>query len=193
MSKKIIHVAFFAIILAGFSTLSSCKKGENDPFLSLSSRKARISGEWKLNAGELSQISTGTGFSFTFTETYTSSTYTNPLGITTPYSETLTIDKNGTYEVTIMDDGDTYTIKGVWFFAGKVKDLDLKNKEAIVMVVQELSEPGYFETYNGLYGGDVMMIDQLKSKEIIFKGSTTYTDDSGDVTVSTYDRTFVQQ
>ena len=193
MSKKFIHVAFLAMILAGFSTLSSCKKGENDPFLSLSSRKARISGEWKLTAGELTQVSVSSGFSFSFSETYTASTYTNSLGITTPYTETLTIDKNGTYELVIVDDGDTYTMIGVWFFAGKVKDLDLKNKEAIVMVAQEWSEPGYFENYHGLLDGDVMMIDQLKNKEMIFKGSTSHTDDSGDSDTNTYDKTYEKQ
>ena len=32
----------------------SCKKGENDPFMSLSSRKARFAGTWDMTAYEYS-------------------------------------------------------------------------------------------------------------------------------------------
>ena len=42
-------------------TILACKKGENDPFLSLSSRKARLAGEWKLTKmDELNVSNNGT-------------------------------------------------------------------------------------------------------------------------------------
>lgn len=192
MSKKLYNLAFIAIAIVGLTTMSSCKKGENDPFLSLKSRKARITGEWKLTGGSSTNTYTSGGISGSGATTYTSSSYTTSSGGTYMYTEMMTIEKDGTYEVVITDDGETYTVKGVWFFSGKIKDLDLKNKEAIVMVSQEYSEPGYFETYNGLYGGDVMIIDQLKNKEVVFKG-TYSSSGTGYTSNSTYERTFEKQ
>ena len=34
------------LILALVAAFTSCKKGENDPFLSLKSRKGRLAGDW---------------------------------------------------------------------------------------------------------------------------------------------------
>lgn len=192
MNKKLYNLAFIAFAIVGLTAMSSCKKGENDPFLSLKSRKARISGEWKLIDGTSTNTYTSAGLTTTSSTNYTSSSYTTSQGNTYTYSEKMTIEKDGTYEVVVTDDGDTYTVKGVWFFSGKIKDLDLKNKEAIVMVSQEYSEPGYFENYNGLYGGDVMIIDQLKNKEVVFKGKYDYTG-NGTTSNSTYERTFEKQ
>lgn len=192
MSKKLYNLAFIAIAIIGLTTVSSCKKGENDPFLSLKSRKSRISGEWKLVEGTSTSTSTFGGITNSSTTTFTSTSYSESGGNTFAYTEKMTIVKDGTYEVQIMDDGDSFTVKGVWFFSGKIKDLDLKNKEAIVMVAQEFSEVGYVETYNGLYGGDVMIIDQLKNKEVIFKGGYT-SSGTGFTNSSTYERTFEKQ
>lgn len=194
MSKKIFYFAFVAFAIAGMSTMTtSCKKGENDPGLSLRSRMARVTGEWKLEEGTRTSSNTFGGATVTSTTTYTNSSYTTSNGFTSQYTEKLTIEKDGTYEVVVTDDGDTYTITGVWFFSGKIKDLDLKNKEAIMFTPQTYSEPGYSETYEGLYGGgDVMIIDQLKNKEIIFKGAYSYTG-SGSSSSTTYDRTFLKQ
>ena len=192
MRKKLINFVFVGIAIAGLSTVSSCKKGENDPFLSLKSRTSRITGEWKLTEGTYTSTSTFSGSTFNYTSIYTETTCTSN-GNTTPYSETLTIEKDGTYVVDFIDDGDYYSVSGNWFFAGKIKDLDLKNKEAIVLAPQQYSEPGYVETYNGLYGGEVLIIDQLKNKEIIFKGEYSYNDNSGFSDRSTYDRTFEKQ
>ena len=44
-------VALF--ILATF-ILVGCKKGENDPLISLKTRKSRLSGEWKMSFAEYS-------------------------------------------------------------------------------------------------------------------------------------------
>ena len=189
MSKKIFYFAFVAIAIAGMSTMTtSCKKGENDPGLSLKSRMARITGEWELTEGTNTNTNASGGVSFTSTTTYNGSTATTSTGGSFQYTETLTMEKDGTYEVAIMDDGDSYTITGVWFFAGKIKDLDLKNKEAVMFTPQTYSEVGYSETYNGLYGGgDIMIIDQLKNKEIIFKGAYSYSGGGGSTSSSTYD------
>lgn len=192
MRMKLLNFVFVGIAIAGLTTLSSCKKGENDPFLSLKSRKARVTGEWKLTEGTRSSTNTSFGITNSTTTTYTGSTVSYN-GNAFSYSETLTIDKEGTYEVVIIEDGEAYTERGNWFFAGKIKDLDLKKKEAIMFVAQSYSSGGQTETYDGLYGGDVMMIDQLKNKEIIFKGSFSFNNNNGSTSSSTYDRTFEKQ
>lgn len=192
MTKKLIYFAFAVIAIVGVSTVTSCKKGENDPSLSLRSRKARITGEWKLAEGTYTNLNSSGGISTSSTTTYTGSTCSSN-GNTYAYSETLTIDKDGTYEIAVVEDTDVYTISGVWFFAGKVKDLDLKKKEAVVFNTQQYIEPGFSETYSGLYGGEVLIIDQLKNKEIIFKGEHSYIGSSGFSYSSTYDRTFEKQ
>lgn len=192
MRKKLINFVFVGIAIAGLSAITGCKKGENDPFLSLRSRKARITGEWKLSEGTSTNTSIFGGVSNTSTTIYTGTTCSSN-GSTYQYSETFTIEKDGTYKVDIIDDGYAYSISGNWFFAGKIKDIDLKNKEAIMLVAQEYNEPGYTETYNGLYGGEVLIMDQLKNKEVIFKGEFSYTGGLGSSNSSTYDRTFEKQ
>lgn len=192
MRIKLMNFVFVGIAIAGLTTISSCKKGENDPFLSLKSRKARITGEWQLTEGTRTSSSTAFGITTTNTATYTGSSVSYD-GTSYSYTEKLTIAKDGTYEVAIVQDGDAYTEKGNWFFAGKIKDFDLKNKEAIMFVAQQYSSGGQIETYDGLYSGDVMIIDQLKNKEIIFKGSFSYNGNNGSTSNSSYDRTFEKQ
>lgn len=189
MTKKIISFVFSALVVVGLTTtFTGCKKGENDPFLSLKSRKARISGEWKLVSGsETSTYSSG-GVSGSSSATYTETSYINN-GTAYPYSETMTIDKDGTYKIEVTYDGDFYTITGNWFFAGAVKDLDLKNKEAVVFATGQYSEPGYSETYDGFLFGETYIIDQLKNKELVFKGEYSNSG-NGYTSTDTYERIF---
>lgn len=44
-----IKLLLIFVILTG-TILPSCRKGEGDPFLTLRSRKARITGEWKMDS-----------------------------------------------------------------------------------------------------------------------------------------------
>lgn len=189
MTKKNISFVLSMLIVLGVSTtFTGCKKGENDPFLSLKSRKARISGEWTLVSGSETSTYNSGGVASSSSTTYTETSYIAN-GTSYPYSEKMTIDKDGTYEIEVISDGDFYTITGNWFFAGAIKDLDLKNKEAIVFSTQNYSEPGYSETYNGFYAGEVYIIDQLKNKELVFKGEYTSTG-SGFTSTNKYERIF---
>lgn len=42
--------SFFYLTLGFFFIITSCRKGDEDPFLSLSTRKARITGEWEMTS-----------------------------------------------------------------------------------------------------------------------------------------------
>jgi hypothetical protein len=182
MIKKLIYIAFTLTVIALVSSLTGCKKGDNDPFLSLRSRTARVTGEWKLKEGVVTYESNFGGSLTSETTVYTETTITTN-GASDSYIETLTINKDGTYTMSIIEDGDDLTVSGVWFFAGKIKDLDLKNKESIILTPQEYSEPGGAVTinglhqFNGLHHSDALIIDRLANDELIFKGD--YNHDTG--------------
>ncbi len=188
MSKKIFNYAFLTLTIIVMSSITGCKKGENDPALSLRTRKARISGEWKLSKGTESFTFNNGGTSGSSTTTYTNATVSTD-GNTSSYTETFTIEKDGTFETVIVADGETFTTTGNWFFAGKIKDLDLKKKEAIVLNTLTESGLGYSSTTTGLLDGGVLIIDQLKNKEIVFKGSYS-SSGSGSSSTSNYERTY---
>lgn len=46
--KKYLSIILLISVVLGTFTLNSCKKGPNDPFLSLRSRKARMVGDWTI-------------------------------------------------------------------------------------------------------------------------------------------------
>lgn len=192
MKNRFLKVPFALIAVLVLTTITGCKKGENDPFLSLKSRKARISGEWKLSEGTVANTSSDNGTTDSQITTYTGTSASFD-GDIVAYTETLTIDKDGTFEVKIVQDGDPYTVRGNWFFSGKSKDADLKKKEAIIFSETEYISTSGVSKYTGLYGDQLLMIDQLKNKEIIFKGKITYQSSNGSSGTYTYDRTFEKQ
>jgi hypothetical protein len=91
--KKLTQSVLAILVVA--SSITACKKGEDDPFLSLRSRDARLMGEWKLTAiaGKTTATSSGTE--------------TNLLGTST-VTENLTIDEN--YNGTVLETKVTYSI-----------------------------------------------------------------------------------
>ena len=178
--KKIIIVGIGIIALS--VNLISCKKGENDPFLSLSTRKARLVGEWTL-----------TKIEGTYSDIYPADTPNNETSTTT-YSNGLetvtTVDGSGstsvstdTYTVTYSFTKDRkYTItttklatveveEGDWLFMGKNKTDKIKNKEGIYLIKSKSSSTTNgtttTETFTGTSVGTPILIDQLKGKEIV--------------------------
>ena len=167
------------ILVVVLMALPACKKGKDDPGISLRSRKARLSGEWKLTAG----TTTSTGGSSTTTDVYNGSTCTETQGtnsVTFAYTEKITFDKKGTFEYDLVSGTDIMTVKGSWFFGGKAKDLDLKKKESVVlMITSEVETSGGTTTTETLTGSDIQSvtwnIDELKNKEMIVIYDGTYT------------------
>lgn len=152
-------LAFLAVGL--LAATPSCKKGENDSFLSLKSRKARISGDWVISGYDYTRTytqadgdtgsNTGvmSGDVITYTNTFTSggttttSTSTNTVNEAT-YSFTkegdFTAVWNSTSVSTSTNSGFTTTNTtvytstktGDWSFIGKQKKT-YKNKERLVL------------------------------------------------------------
>jgi hypothetical protein len=193
MTKRLIYFTFAISVIIGGTAIASCKKGENDPFLSLRSRRARITGEWKLKEGvETSQSNFG-GTQESETINYTETTITTN-GTSVSYTETLSIKEDGTFSMAVTENGESFTISGNWFFAGKIKDLDLKNKEAIILSTQESNEIGVTQSISGLLKGEPLIIDRLANDELIFKSEFSHDTGLGLYgSSSTFEKTFVKQ
>lgn len=147
MNRKNVSIAI--IFLIGILTFNSCKKGENDPFISLRSRDARITGEWKLTGfsqtnvqyNPYSQTTTTTtqtlnGTNLTVTSGSSSETYV--------YSYEMTIEKDGAFSMVEIADGDKKEETGNWFWLNSGKD----------------------KTYISL-GSNQFYVDQLKNSELV--------------------------
>jgi hypothetical protein len=203
--KKLIVLSLAAIAL--MANLSSCKKGENDPFLSLKSRKARVVGEWTVTMEEgtnqdISKISFGgvtvttttnetstyNGTLFTSTSVTTSSAGGNPLENTynDVYTQSYTFEKDGSFSLETVYTGQNYTekIEGTWAFVGKSKTAELKNKEAIALSITKYSDidNGVTTAYSatGFDDSIIIAIDRLKNKEMVFIQESTYSEPNGD-------------
>ncbi|NBV14392.1 MAG: hypothetical protein EBS07_10040 [Sphingobacteriia bacterium] len=196
MKKLIQTLALAAVVVVSGASFTACKKGENDPALSLKSRKGRLTGEWKLTKGTY----TSTSGSSTATRNYDGTSFTESSGgssITGTFAWTLTIDKEGTYEFKQSETSggttSTTTEKGRWSFLGK--NGEVKNKEAILMSRTSTSYSSGTSTstttISGFYDETVFMIDQLKNKEMILKGKSSYTNGSYTET-NEYSLTFKQ-
>ncbi len=176
----IIAIIGIAVMLPA---LQSCKKGENDPAISLKSRTARLSGEWTVSKASI--ISTSGGV--TTTTTYNGSTVTitysdGSTGSTGTFTWTFSIDKNGTYTEEISE---TYTgitesrkTEGAWNWADGNKDAEIKAKEMVLFHQTKNTYTSGSSTTVYSYTGlnyDGWMVDKLSSKEVVLKYKNVYT------------------
>jgi hypothetical protein len=148
-----LKTTFFLLI--GATLIKACKKGDEDPFFTLASRKARISGDWKMtsiqsnneysnNAGfESSNSISATEESIVETYTLITDSYVNTSAVS-DYS--FTINRDGTWASkkdltsTLVRDAGTETgtttthsittQTGLWAFVYKTQG-EYKNKERV--------------------------------------------------------------
>ena len=179
--KKTTLIFLSAILLTG--TFVACKKGDNDPFLSLRSRKDRLSGLWTVKEETVNEVITIPGSTTTNNVVYDgqmaiSSSVTVASGVSTTtidtskYSVSLEIKKTGNYEKKIVNANllDIEVYSGTWMFLGKSKIDKLKKKEAILITTSKavISDGAVSNSY--VYAdlnGKTIVIDQLKNKEMI--------------------------
>lgn len=184
MKRKNFFVAM--LLLTGFIlSFNSCKKGENDPSISLKSRDARITAKWKLTKIEATGVHTwGTTTSTTttaydgtiYTQTNTGSPSTSATG-----SYEMTIDKQGqvSWSENYTESGGDADIKsgeGQWGWMNSDK-----NKEFIWI------DGGY-----NLFEGGMFYVDRLASKELILHYTYKYVNNGN---TNSYDKkyTFTKQ
>lgn len=164
---------FLSLVFTGVF-FSSCKKGDNDPFLSTRSRKARMVGSWKLHSGS-------TFYSYPFQgdvkETYTNSQIMyDSAGVkkVNAFTWDITFENEGSFTSVIQETApggimETETIKGRWQFVMNNKKDDLKNREAIILTVKDysISSGGVLSGYKTInpISGSIWRLDQLSHHE----------------------------
>ncbi len=162
----------FLLVMLSIIVIPSCKKGEDDPFISFRSRDARITAKWKLVNYE--NQSNYDGSSTTRVLNGSILTVTNSGGsYSYSYSEELEINSDGTYKITTIQDGDISTTTSIWYWLNGTQ-----NKTSI-----GLSEEGEF------------IIDRLSHNELILRNERNssyvidgYTYNSSSRSVQTYER-----
>jgi hypothetical protein len=189
--KKVLLITTVGILVV--SIFQSCKKGDNDPLISLKSRKTRLVGEWVLASGQ-QDIVYGDGSTRTYTYNGSTRVETSSTPETIEYSQNVTINKDETYQWVEHYDSGIITREGYWYFGRKSKELDLKNKEIVCFTIKS-SANSSGESYEFI-GNEIInnvitwQLDQLKSKQIIVLIEGTRTSSSG---TSTYNGTMTYE
>ena len=204
--KKITSLLILTTVMMTLM-LSGCKKGENDPFFSLKSRTGRLSQEWTLSEENITTVSKSSwsGTTYTTTRTYsydgtneTVTTTTSSGGNSTTNTSTYTysliysFDKDGTYTITEIVDGEKTVTEGTWMWVEGNKDIDLKNKEAIMLTVTKITySDGEVTTYTGVsYLHGVILLDELSGDRLVMKYDYSNVDSDGDTYTKTGTKTF---
>jgi hypothetical protein len=131
-SYRIFSVCFVSMLL-----ILGCKKGEEDPTLSLRTRKERFAGDWNLTRGFVSSTSKNSVVNTSYTASaYTTTTSLNPdLVINGSYTKTLSINKEGTFIEETYKDNQYTKDQGYWTFLSGNDIEKLKNKEAVLFKI----------------------------------------------------------
>lgn len=169
MKKTFIY--FFAVLIC--MQITSCKKGEDDPQVSLKSRKARLERAWKLTEGTMtlgirfSDKTTVEGIRYIFTkDKFTRDDVGRGAHFEGPFNLDLNIEKNREFGFDQTIDGKRIKAMGSWNFMKKSKDH--KNKEAIFVSLNTISGfSAYFFTFNKSLGAFQYRIKELKNKKLV--------------------------
>ncbi|TAE87024.1 MAG: hypothetical protein EAY81_04735 [Bacteroidetes bacterium] len=180
----------FILLLTIVSTSGCLKKGEDDPFISFRTRKARVAGKWKVTSYKFTEVYTSSinpssnytdvltsdGFNYTLVSTENGSS-SSKSGIRTEKWE---FEKNGDYKSTLVFDGVLFDSKGTWNFTGGIGDK--KNKSQIAFVRETYTSTNGLNTYTGSNIDQVYDIKELRDKRMVWtyqytaKNSNTYID-----------------
>jgi archaellum component FlaF (FlaF/FlaG flagellin family) len=178
MKRKIY---FLALILISGIIFDSCKRGEEDPFISLRSRDNRITADWQLKTYDKVTSSTNDGITTTTTYSYDGTTLTkvrvNDQGTTTDtysFSYELNIIQDGSYVSTVVDNGDKTQTTSNWWWSNTTE-----NKAGIVM------------EYDGTYLIERLAFDELTLSADEFETNTQ--DGITDSTRTTFLMTFIKK
>lgn len=172
MKKTVMYTLALMVVM---STMQSCKKGDEDPGLSLRSRKARLTGEWVVSSYESKQYEDGV---LDYSQILEGANLKGIDGDLVTFSQDFTFDKDGTYASTQIEDGITTTYKGNWAFLGKSKAAELKKKEAILLDETSSSNLTYNSTHSNFASGYAIAYElvKLSNKEVIMKYNIAYKD-----------------
>ena len=176
------------IVILALPLLESCKKGEEDPWFSIYSRKHRLCLDWKILTYRKDIHTNDSIVTYTFDGTNnTYRKYKSNYVYTSPGTMRIIFSKNGNYEWSQTITTDTsnyiYTEKGLWYFSGGGKESDTRSKELIALQKTEqtesFSDGGVNSTLSYMGSGDlttsIYRLKKLASDEMIIENETTST------------------
>jgi hypothetical protein len=164
--------ALFAVLLvAALTTLFvSCKKGDDDPFISFRTRKARVVNSWtckKMTAQYSYKDNSGAdviGLSYSGADMVITDSNAGSTDFM-PYSLKLQFEKDGKFSAYEQLDSDVNMCEGTWNFNGKIGED--KNKESITINITK-STLGNDEGLFMIAGTTVTYkIKELRNKKMI--------------------------
>lgn len=187
-NKMLICLSLFVAI-----TISGCfKKADDDPLISLRSRKARVDGEWKVASATQTEIYTASGSGGSYTKVYTGTgnTYTfvsTVNGVSTKETGVVTqeweFDKEGTYKTSDNTDGVITTTEGRWNFTSSIGET--KNKSQIALSKETETNGASQDVYTGNYVDEVYDIKELRNDKMVLYSHRTVKDANGTSDIET--------
>lgn len=199
---------FSTLLLITFITafLSGClKKGEDDPAISLRSRKARVVGKWKIKSGtynsKTDQSYVGAGINllnviYKDHSRISTSTVIDALGsISTNTNETylnytLEFKKNGDFISKMLFDYDSFAMKGTWNFTSGIGKN--KNKDQIVIHIISTEGGTSVNEYTGNRTDYTYHLKELRNSKIVLVSEYSGSDNSGYSFTSSSELAFIQ-
>ena len=171
---KISLFKYGILIISSISVLmsSSCKKGEEDPAITLLSRKARLAGDWKLKSGELhltKKLANGnsTEYNYNFDPGhYILDSSRSSSSLKGKFDLSISFTRKGIMNLNQTMDNENFTSEGTWDFAGKIGKY--KNKEFISLQLKDMV--GYSNRLDFFNKSVIQFnyrIKELRNKEII--------------------------
>ncbi len=172
--KNLKYLIFAAVILL---TVSSCRKGEDDPLFSIHSRKARLTKEWVIKQGNYTTTYIDGDFSnsLDYEITEDSITYDASYGyMTMAYSEYITFNDE---TFTIKSEQDyfglgimTITYSGKWSFMSSGNEY--ANKERVELIIETMETDYLGQTTTESFSDKdpvyILFITRLSKDELNF-------------------------
>lgn len=188
------NLILMMVLVGIMGVLPGCKKGEEDPFISLLSRKGRICGDWVMNEGTTEYGTPVVEEIDYYSEGNKLTIQANQGNISGNYTWKFEINKDGSYRIYQRIDlpyNSPYTVDetGYWYFLSRNSNSGKKNKECIAFqpAIKEVDLIVYEYTASD---PTIYEIVRLSNKQIKLKGVRTYkkTDDVS-VTEINYEET----
>lgn len=174
---------------------SECKKGEEDPSISLRTRKNRLTGDWRLIKGSASYTTDGYNESYTFdgSSFVLFQSYSFPYYYYGKYSLNLKIEKDGSFTFNENHASVILEASGEWNFNTGVGEK--KKKEEVTFLIDDVKK-GYTNGNNFFNRGAthfVYKITELRNKQLTISTSgKVYTDNKGKYSTFSTNYTFIQ-
>lgn len=174
---------------------SACKKGANDPTISLLTRKARVVGEWTIKSGTFTYSTTSsqnkkTNERFTYSENSYDYVGTDENNVTYTAKGTyvfkMKFEKDGKVKITETLDNMSSVINGTWNFNSGVGSA--KSKEEIIIHATYESYPVGSTKYSGNQTNITYTLTQLRNKKMSLY--LTYKEENSDNSITSVAKSY---